>query len=239
MKPFVYKQFTERHRPHIHPPGALLFVTYRLAGSIPKSVVHQYRARKKWLNEQIEKAHDSGSAEWREKADQFKRRWFLKFEDILHNSKSGPMWMEDKRVLAKVADSLHALDGNAFRLDAYSIMSNHVHAVFKPFLSETNLRERSDEEGHPIFVSEFPSLAKIMQLLNGRSAREANFVLLRTGQFWEHESFDHVIRAGKFGKTLAYVLNNPVKAGLVDHWLRWRGNYCRKELLVNVESRLG
>jgi hypothetical protein len=41
-----YKPFTERHRPHFHPPGAVLFVTYRLAGSIPKSTVREYKARK-------------------------------------------------------------------------------------------------------------------------------------------------------------------------------------------------
>jgi hypothetical protein len=47
-----------------------------------------------------------------------------------------------------------------------------------------------------------------MQLLKGRSARESNLVLSRTGQFWEHGSFDHVIRKGNFDKTVLYVLNN-------------------------------
>jgi len=46
MGNFAYKQFSERHRPHIHPPGSVLFVTYRLAGSIPKSTVREYRAKK-------------------------------------------------------------------------------------------------------------------------------------------------------------------------------------------------
>ncbi len=41
-----YKQFAERHRHHIHPPGAILFVTYRLAGSIPKATVRAYKAKK-------------------------------------------------------------------------------------------------------------------------------------------------------------------------------------------------
>ena len=53
-----------------------------------------------------------------------------------------------------------------------------------------------------------------MQSLKGNSAREGNLVLSRTGQFWEHESFDHVISKGRFRATIRYVLNNPVKAGL-------------------------
>lgn len=138
--------------------------------------------------------------------------------------------MQDDAVAAKVAEGLSQLDGKAYRLDAYSIMSNHVHAVFQPFLSETNLKESKDRYGRPVFVSEFPSLARIMQLLKGRSARDCNLLLSRSGQFWEHENFDHVIRRGKFDKTVRYVLNNPVKVRLAKHWSDWRWNYCREEL---------
>jgi len=55
-------------------------------------------------------------------------------------------------------------------------------------------------------------------------------ILERSGQFWEHESFDHVIRLGKFDATIRYVLNNPIKAGLVKEWREWPWNYCRAEL---------
>jgi len=54
----------------------------------------------------------------------------------------------------------------------------------------------------------------------------------------EQESFDHVIRAGKFDATVRYVLNNPVKAGLVKDWRDWRWNYCRKELLTTMSDKL-
>jgi hypothetical protein len=53
----------------------------------------------------------------------------------------------------------------------------------------------------------------------------------RRGAFWEHESFDHAIRNGKFDKTVRYVLNNPVKVGLVDDWQAWPWNYCRPDLI--------
>ena len=138
--------------------------------------------------------------------------------------------MKDERVAAVVARQIHDLDGEAYQLDAYCVMSNHVHVVFTPFLNEASLREEHDEAGHLVFVSEYPGLSKIMHSLKGRSARECNLVLSRSGQFWEHESFDHVIRAGKLMRTVKYVLNNPVKAGLVKDWREWRWSYCRKEL---------
>lgn len=237
MGQFGYQQLAKRHRPHIQTPGATLFVTYRLAGSVPQSTVREYKAKKDWLCDQLRRAQEMAFNDeapevslWLERVEKFNRHWFVKFEDILHKAKIGPMWMQDESVAAKVAESLSQLDGKAYRLDAYSIMSNHVHAVFKPFLSGTKLKETSDQSGHPLFIGVFPSLARIMQSLKGRSARECNLVLSRTGQFWEHESFDHVIRPGKFDKTVRYVLNNPVKAGLAKHWCDWRWSYCREEL---------
>lgn len=165
-----------------------------------------------------------------EQVENFNREWFVKFEDILHKASDGPMWMKEDRVAEAVAVSLKKLDGDAYRLDAYSVMSNHVHAVFKPFLSQKELRESFDEDGRPIFTSDHPSLSRIMQSLKGSSSRECNRILSRTGQFWEHESFDHVVREGKFYQTIKYVLNNPIKAGLVREWREWRWNYCRSEL---------
>jgi len=229
-----YKQFSERHRPHIHPLGANLFVTYRLAGSIPAATLERYRAKKAWLADQVRlvrsrsEACDSGVL--KERFEKFEREWAIKFEAILHEAEKGPMWMKDERVADAVAKGLHELDGAAYRLDCFSVMSNHVHVVFKPLLSAAELHEELDAEGHPVFLSEHPSLPRIMHLLKGRSARECNSILSRRGQFWEHESFDHVIRAGKFSATIEYVLNNPVKAGLVKHWREWRWNYCRSDI---------
>ncbi|MGH9765501.1 MAG: hypothetical protein ACREDR_27685, partial [Blastocatellia bacterium] len=60
---------------------------------------------------------------------------------------------------------------------------------------------------------------------------KCNVALGRTGAFWQHESFDRVIRdEDEFDRTIRYVLNNPVKAGLVGYWKDWKWNYCRPEL---------
>jgi putative transposase len=237
-----YKQFSERHRPHIQPPDSILFVTYRLAGSIPGAMVRQYKAKKDWLVNQLTRinieARESDSPKmkkWLEDAENFNRDWFIKFEDIMHKASAGPMWMKDERIADAVAQSLRKLDGDAYRLDAYSVMSNHVHAVFKPSLSERDLHESFDPEGRLIFTSRHPSLSRIMQSLKGGSSRECNRLLSRTGQFWEHESFDHVVREGKFYQTIKYVLNNPVKAGLVREWREWRWSYCRPELSYKLQ----
>ena len=92
-----------------------------------------------------------------------------------------------------VADALHYRDASVFRLDSYSIMSNHVHAVFTPFLTAPELRESRSFRSMS-FLSENPPLDVIMKSLKGYTAWEANRVLGRKGTFWEQESYDHVVR---------------------------------------------
>lgn len=148
-------------------------------------------------------------------AEQFERRWFAKFEEVLDGETVGPTWLRDERIATVVNESLHFRDKSVYRLDAFSIMANHVHLVMKPL--------KFSEE------SDYYSLASIMHSLKGYTAFKCNRLLGRTGEFWEHESFDHCIRdAEEYQRTVAYVLNNPVKAGYVQDWRNWKWSYRRK-----------
>lgn len=173
-------------------------------------------------------------ASWLARLEKLNREWFFKCEEILHREAVGPTWLRDQRVADKVAENLHRLDADAYELDAFTVMSNHVHTVFRPLVSKELIEEflRSQHNSG----DGIPALGKIMQTIKGRSARTCNLILDRSGAFWEHESFDHVIRTGKFHKTIRYVLNNPVKIGLVENWEDYRWNYCRKELIDNVRT---
>ena len=226
-----YKSLTKRRRPHFQPLDATLFVTFRLANSIPKSTVRHYKAKRDWLRDQLRRC-DEGSSEktkWLDDIEKLYREWFIKSEEIMHRHLLGPTWLRDDGIAEKVAENLYRPDGDLYRLDAFSIMSNHVHTIFKPLVDESVLHEilRTGD-----YEDQIPALAKIMQAIKGRSARECNLLLSRTGQFWEHESFDHVIRAGKVEKTVRYVLDNPVTADIVRRWQDYNGttagkNWCR------------
>ena len=233
--PYIYKERTERHRPHIHPPGATLFVTFRLANSIPKATIRTYQAKKDWLTAEdgrLKKRRlDDDSPELvahQERLRQFYREWFKKFEDILDAAECGPTWLKADEVATMVADALHWRDGKVYRLDAYCIMSNHVHAVFAPYLSEKSLRPMQTENGLR-YESEEPPLDVIMHSLKSWTANQANALLNRSGEFWQHESYDHVVRNDEeFDRIVNYVLQNPVKAGLVNHWQEWRWSWKRE-----------
>ena len=172
MNALTYRQFYRRHLPHIIPPDTTFFVTFRLIDSIPKAEVRSYKARMDWLEnetERIAQQNDDSpqAAAHFERLLACKREWFRKFEDILHRSPIGPVWLKDKRLGRIVADSLHYLDNRSDTLNAYCVMSNHVHALFKPLVTEANIREEVDELGYHYFDSSDASLARIMKSLKG------------------------------------------------------------------------
>src|SRR5215469_5162476 len=142
MTQFDYKQHYGRNLPHIQPPDATLFVTFRLAGSIPQSVLDDWLQEKKRLKsaekqrQAISRRPDADADNYAKERLAFHRRWFRKFEAILHASGSGPIWLKDERLAAIVHNALLHRDGKVFRLDASCIMPNHVHAVFAPLLNE-------------------------------------------------------------------------------------------------------
>ena len=226
-----YKQFYRRKLPHRHSPGATLFVTFRLAGSIPKSVVEQWKREKLWLEKENERPAKSGSVSQppKESLLKFQRRWFAKFEDVLHKEESNVVWLKNEAVAAMVAESMKHRDGKVYQLICFCLMSNHVHVVFTPLLDERSLTEI--KHSNPLrFESRDAPLGEIMKSLKGCTAREANKTLNRAGQFWEVESYDHEVRNGEeLDRIVKYVLNNPVKAGLVKHWRDWRWNFLAEK----------
>ena len=137
--------------------------------------------------------------------------YFERVDSFADNNPNGPYWLKDDRGAKLVADSLHFLAKEKIDLWCYCIMSNHVHALF-------NVRNDEDD------------LFRVMQQHKSFTAKEANRFLSLSGQFWERESYDHVVRAGEFWRIVHYILNNPVKAGLVSSWDEWKWAYLNPVL---------
>jgi len=74
-------------------------------------------------------------------------------------------------------------------------MSNHVHLLVTPLVD----------------------VSKAMHSLKRYTAHEANRTLGRTGQFWQRESYDRLVRDNsEFDRIKHYIENNPVKAGIAS-----------------------
>lgn len=198
-----HREYYRRHLPHWQPGGAVFFVTFRLKGSLPLELIEvlkEERERKKGNPAKLPKEQQANQSYLDE--DQYFRRW----DSLLDKAESGPRWLSQSEIAEVVKEALHYRDAREYTLYAFCIMSNHVHAVFEPLGKQNS----------------FPALNKIMQSLKRHTARKANIILGRDGAFWQDESYDHVIRDNEeFLGIISYVLENPVKAGLVSKWEDW------------------
>ena len=101
-----------------------------------------------------------------------------------------------------VQNSLLKFDGERYRLFAWAVMPNHLHSLGTRFVD----RELKD----------------IIHSLKSYTAHEANKLLHRNGQFWIEDYVDRYIRnEDHFNKTVLYIENNPVKAGLCKKASDW------------------
>jgi REP-associated tyrosine transposase len=109
----------------------------------------------------------------------------------------------------------HCLHDHDLKMKLYIavVMPDHVHMIFLPFENELN---------------QAFSLEEIVGAIKGASVHSVNKLLGRSGQVWQDESFDHVIRhAESLEDKIRYVRENPVRRGLVSTpeeypWL-WEG----------------
>ncbi len=209
-----YKPSYRRNLPHLQPPGATLFVTFRLAGSIPAAVMER-------LSEEYEQALAQAEriADEKERSERIyfeKRRQFGKYDTALDTGADGPFWLRQPEIAEIVVASLHYRHGKVYDLDTFCVMPNHVHVVFTPLPSGEN---------------SYYALPRIMHSLKLHTAKEGNKLLNQTGAFWQHESYDHVVRnPDEHQRIVEYVLNNPVKAGLAAHWRDWPWTYTTYDM---------
>lgn len=171
--------YSSKYLPHFDSPGVQQYITYRLADSLP--------AERKGEWESILAVED----------DLEKQRQLECYLDLGY----GACHLRDRRIAQVVQEGLWHNDGVAYRLLAWVVMPNHVHALIE--------------------VWQKP-LGELLKAWKGYTAKEANKILCREGTFWQDDFFDRYIRdEDHFRRAVRYIENNPVKAGLVRMATEW------------------
>ncbi len=205
--------FYQRKLPHFQPSEATFFVIFRLAGSIPMEVLGQLRENYDGIQKGILNRTDL-TVEARRKLPYIEqKRFFAVSDEYLDNNPNGPYWLKERAVAEHVKEALHHRDKKQYDLHAFIIMPNHVHMMMT-------------------LLPNAPVLYKVMQELKKFIGLNGNRALGRQGQFWEEESYDHVVRNdGAFFRILNYILEKPVKARFVKEWQQWPYSYVHPDLL--------
>jgi REP element-mobilizing transposase RayT len=183
--------------PHWTCEGAIYHVDFRLADAIPMAKLTA------WLQEReqiVATARQLG----RELSEQEEKRLqylYSKKVEAYLDAGHGECWLRQPEIASLVIDALRCFDGQRYRLHAWCVMPNHVHVVVQPLPGN--------------------ALAAIIHGWKSFTAKTANRCLKRTGQFWQHEPYDHIIRSEKeYAFQIDYVWRNPDVAGITAP--RWR-----------------
>jgi len=127
----------------------------------------------------------------RRKRDQLHARRIEKTLD----AGAGECFLRNPAIGRIVANALKEFDGSRYWLFAWCVMPNHVHVLFQT-IGKT-------------------SLADILHSWKSYSAKAANHILGRNGEFWQREYHDHLIRdVAEFDRAGRYIVENPSRAGL-------------------------
>ena len=120
----------------------------------------------------------------------------------------GSCWLKEPQIAQMVEEAFLHFDGERYHLLAWCVMPNHVHIVIEP------------NEAH--------GLGAIVQAWKSFTAKQANRLLGRRGPFWHKDYFDRYVRDEEhLNRTVDYVENNPVKAGLARSITDWPWSSAR------------
>ncbi len=152
---------------------------------------------------------------WREDTKDQGEKGMITFRKNVENFLDkgfGECFFNDERIAEMTQKSLLFHHEKKYHLIAWVIMPNHIHFLATP-LENVELRE-------------------IAHSIKSYTAHEANKILNRKGQFWQHEPFDRYIRNRKhFVNVVEYIENNPVKAGFCEKPENWKfsSTFYKKE----------
>ena len=133
---------------------------------------------------------------------------FIQIDTVLDKGR-GQCLLADKRVAYLVESALHFFDGKRYRLLAWCIMPNHVHVLIETF------------PGYP--------LGSIVHSWKSFTSKEVNGVLHQQKNIWMPDYFDRYIRTPSHLYTaIAYIEQNPVKAGLCQSASDWEWSSARE-----------
>jgi putative transposase len=217
--------FYRRNLPHILPDGANYFVTFRLSGTIPLAKLEEIRKKYESIRLDLDDAEDYILFPKNKYIYQEQMNIFYKYDAILDKCESGRKWLANEDVAKVVVEKIRSYDKVRYDLISYCVMSNHVHLLIKQY----SMPAKKTSSG----ASKNYDLTESLRFIKGGSAREANKILGRTGEFWQHESFDHYVRnEEELLHVINYIEQNPVKAGLVKEVKDWKWTYTVRDLKV-------
>lgn len=195
------------HGPHYQFSDSIVFITWRLAFTLPAHIRALFEALKTSANTE-DQEHDLADLKYH---NAYLFQLFQNYDQALGEYQSPGYSLNEPEIARIVTRAFHYLDGSKYELHAYCVMSNHVHLL---------LRALKNEHGECFLIS------NIVQSLKRWTANAINARMGKQGQVWDDFYFDRIIRSGQnYEHVVRYILNNSVAVGLVKEAGEWRDSF--------------
>lgn len=180
--------YSRGYLPHFDSNDVTQHVAFHLADSLPEEALHRLALE---LNDRDPQRRE------------FERRRLL---EALIDAGHGACWLRRPDCARTIQESLLHFDGERYRLLAWVVMPNHVHALFQTMNGW--------------------SMGSVVGSWKTFTANAVGRLVAQRGgplpKVWHPEFWDRYIRDERhFANAMTYIHNNPVKAGLIAKAEEW------------------
>lgn len=185
-----------RNLPHWRQDGATYEVTFRLGDSLPQAQLAMLKAmRREWEAKYPGARTEQVWAEYARAVTHRINAWL--------DSNYGECHFKRAELVRELERSIMHFQNDRYHVASYVVMPNHCHLLIRPF--------------------ENFELESLVGAIKGVTSNFANRLLGRSGDLWQHESYDRIVRdAQHLYHSIQYIGNNPQFAGLPKAlWHRW------------------
>jgi putative transposase len=195
----------QRRLPHWMQSGTLCFVTWRAADSLPDAVLQRIDNE---IADLLRRFDLDPLSQWKDQLSKrstsdranFYRKLLITRDKYLDQG-HGRCLLANQECAIQVEQALLHFDNQRYFMTDLVVMPNHVHFIAAFRDEQTFLKQCTDWKRY--------------------TARQINRLCQGSGQFWQVDQFDHLIRhAGAFEYFRKYIAENPKNAGLNDGQFR-------------------
>jgi type I restriction enzyme R subunit len=179
---------TRANLPHWNQGETCVFVTFRLADSIPREKRIQWeKERDEWLARHPQPWNEQTAIEYHDIFGGKLEQWL--------DAGFGSCALRDSGCRGTVEGSLRHFDGRRYVLHAAVVMPNHVHVLFSPIVPHAT-----------------PGILHSWKSYTATAIRKR---IGGSGPFWQKESWDRLIRSeAHFRRVAGYIRQNPGRSGI-------------------------
>lgn len=188
FNPYEEIRFTKNLLPHWQQTGAVYFITFRLADSVPSHLRMRWQEKREiWLRLHPEPWDAQTEVEYHKRFTSAVERWL--------DAGYGSCTLRRAECARIVDKTLRHFDGQRLALISSVIMPNHVHAL---------LVQNTEH-----------ALEDLLRSWKTFTSRSINRLLGSSGRLWQRSYFDRLVRDEQhFRNCVRYIRQNPEKAHL-------------------------